>query len=92
MISTRSRYRTSPLGRVADRNGVLQTAILPSFPSTMIVNYTEYQWASGDRPDLLATAFFGDPASWWRIANTNPEILIWDEVLAGTVIRIPDVS
>lgn len=92
MISSRSRYVSNKVARVPDRNGVLQSAILPAYPQTLVFHYTEYEWANGDRVDLVAEAFYGDPAAWWRIARVNPEILIWDEVSPGTVIRIPNVS
>src|SRR5262245_64632886 len=28
--------------------------------------------AAGDRPDLLAQRYFGDPSQWWQIADANP--------------------
>lgn len=45
---------------------------------------------AGDRPDLLAQHYFGDPSQWWRIADANP-VLDPAELTAeaGRVVRIP---
>ncbi|MBT2367450.1 hypothetical protein J7E88_19605 [Streptomyces sp. ISL-10] len=46
--------------------------------------------SSGDRPDLLAQRYFGDPGQWWQIADANPVLdpaELTDE--AGRTIRIP---
>lgn len=46
--------------------------------------------SSGERPDLLAQRYFGDPDQWWQIADANP-VLDPQEltVEAGRDIRIP---
>jgi hypothetical protein len=46
--------------------------------------------SSGERPDLLAQRYFGDPGQWWQIADANPVLdphELTDE--AGRDIRIP---
>ncbi|MFD7438885.1 hypothetical protein [Streptomyces sp. NPDC059861] len=50
----------------------------------------EHTVAAGDRPDLLAQRYFGDPAQWWQIADANPVLdprELTDE--AGRVVDIP---
>ncbi|MBR8640205.1 hypothetical protein KEF29_15110 [Streptomyces tuirus] len=45
---------------------------------------------AGERPDLLAQRYFGDPGQWWQIADANPVLdprELTDE--AGRVIDIP---
>lgn len=45
---------------------------------------------AGERPDLLAQRYFGDPGQWWQIADANPVLdprELTDE--AGRVIGIP---
>ena len=34
----------------------------------------EHVVGAGERPDLLAQRYFGDPGQWWRIADANPEL------------------
>ncbi|MFI6369995.1 hypothetical protein [Streptomyces sp. NPDC050546] len=46
--------------------------------------------AAGERPDLLAQRYFGDPGQWWQIADANPVLdprELTDE--AGRIIGIP---
>lgn len=45
---------------------------------------------AGERPDLLAQRYFGDPSQWWQIADANP-VLDPNELTgeAGRVIGIP---
>lgn len=45
----------------------------------------------GERPDLLAQRFYGDPGQWWRIADANPVVdprELTDE--AGRIVEIPE--
>ncbi len=45
---------------------------------------------AGERPDLLAQRYFGDPGQWWQIADANPVLdprELTDE--AGRIIGIP---
>ncbi|MFC8146364.1 hypothetical protein ACFUKV_32205 [Streptomyces paradoxus] len=45
---------------------------------------------AGERPDLLAQRYFGDPGQWWQIADANPVLdprELTDE--AGRVIAVP---
>ncbi|MEU0369584.1 hypothetical protein ABZ070_04840 [Streptomyces sp. NPDC006283] len=46
--------------------------------------------SSGERPELLAQRYFGDPGQWWQIADANP-VLDPQELTeeAGRVIEIP---
>jgi nucleoid-associated protein YgaU len=44
---------------------------------------------AGDRLDLLAQRYFGDPFQYWRIVDANPTISTDDLMLPGTVLRIP---
>ncbi|MFJ4471405.1 hypothetical protein ACIP2X_28550 [Streptomyces sp. NPDC089424] len=50
----------------------------------------EHTVAAGDRPDLLAQRYFGDPGQWWQIADANP-VLDPRELTAeaGRVVDIP---
>ncbi|MGW0476492.1 hypothetical protein [Streptomyces coeruleorubidus] len=45
---------------------------------------------TGERPDLLAQRYFGDPGQWWQIADANP-VLDPRELTAepGSEVDIP---
>jgi len=91
MISQRSRYSRSTVSKLPTRTaGLAARAIVTKPPAAKEFNYTYYRIRDTDRLDGLARYFFGDETAWWIIANANPEILMWDEIAAGTVIRIPD--
>jgi hypothetical protein len=91
MISTRSRYTRDHVVRLEGRGGLMRNTIFPRAPKPLVFSYTPYQWVSGDRVDGLAKFYFGDETMWWIVADANPEIMVWDEVSPGTIIRIPNV-
>ena len=43
----------------------------------------------GDRLDLLANRYFGDPFQYWRIADANPALAPEDILDPGAQISIP---
>lgn len=89
-ISIRSRYNRDTVTRVAGNDGILRTSIVPRTQTDVAFRFTSYTWEDADRIDSLALYFYGDEAAWWIIADANPEILVWDEVPVGWVLRIPD--
>jgi nucleoid-associated protein YgaU len=44
---------------------------------------------AGDRLDLLATRYFGDPLQYWRIVDANPTIAPESLLDVGRVLSIP---
>jgi hypothetical protein len=48
----------------------LRRRLLPQPES--LAQIGEYVVREGDRPDLVANQFLGDPEQWWRIADANP--------------------
>jgi nucleoid-associated protein YgaU len=44
---------------------------------------------AGDRLDLLANRYFGDPFQYWRIADANPALTPEDVLDPGAQISIP---
>lgn len=48
----------------------LARRILPDPASFTAIG--QYTVAAGDRPDLIAFRFLGDPGQWWQIADANP--------------------
>ncbi len=76
------------LAIVGLNNHERKTIILPE-PEAKTFSYTTYHVTASDRIDLIAFAFLGDATQWWRIANANPEVLFWDELPIGTLLRIP---
>jgi hypothetical protein len=75
---------TTPDGR---QQPYLRRRILPQ-PGDL-VQVGEHLSRQGDRADLLAFHYLGDPQAWWRIADANP-VLNPAELtgVPGTRIRI----
>ncbi|MDQ1012571.1 hypothetical protein QFZ82_007056 [Streptomyces sp. V4I23] len=87
-----SRYHDVEIGvhRAEDGTEVryAKRRLLPPLPETGDV--AEHTVSAGERPDLLAQRYFGDPGQWWQIADANPVLdpaELTDE--AGRVIRVP---
>ncbi|MEU0897296.1 hypothetical protein [Streptomyces massasporeus] len=88
-----SRYHDAEIGvhRQADGTEVRYTKrrLLPPLDGTA-QDAVPHAVGAGERPDLLAQRYFGDPGQWWQIADANPVLdprELTDE--AGSVIGIP---
>jgi hypothetical protein len=89
MISTSSRYASAQVAPVTDTAGVTRLTILPSPPADATYQVQYYSWQQNDRVDTVAARFYNSEQLWWIFARANPEILVWTNLAAGTVIRVP---
>jgi nucleoid-associated protein YgaU len=90
MISANSRYASSTVVSATFEGQTIQV-ITPSQQVPFTFSYVTYLWTGHDRLDRLAYANYGDATQWWRIADANPEILNFELLVPGTLIRIPFV-
>lgn len=90
MIVPNSRYANSNITTVM-KDGADVAVIVPSAASTYSFAFVNYQVAVGDRIDTLAFRFYGDATQWWRIAQANPEIMFWDNIAVGSIVRVPQL-
>jgi hypothetical protein len=59
-------------------------------PSPIPVStFVYYVIQEGDRFDNLAFKLYGAPDYWWKLADANPEVFYPDNLMAGSIIRIP---
>jgi nucleoid-associated protein YgaU len=63
---------------------VLDLPEIPEKPSDIT-----YQVQSGDRIDVLAEKFYGDPILWWVIAIANGLEILPTQLTEGSILRIP---
>ncbi len=92
MILQGSRYASSTIATVtapATFGGGDISVILPGAGQPYSFQYTSYQVVDGDRIDDIAYKYLGNAGLWWSIANINPEVLWWDDLTPGIIIRIP---
>jgi nucleoid-associated protein YgaU len=90
MINSKSRYVNSLLADATNQDGVAVIAVTPSRAVTYTFTYVFYVTNGADRIDTIADAYYGDPTLWWKIGDANPEIMKWDDINPGTVLRIPN--
>ena len=85
-----SRYADSKVATVV-KGGKDVSVIVPGMQKPFSFNYTSYQVVEGDRIDNIAYQYYGDPLLWWRIGDANPQVLFWDSLTPGIILRIPVV-
>jgi nucleoid-associated protein YgaU len=78
---------TYRVGRSADAPELFQ----PRF-SARTEPALEHRVVAGDRLDLLAARYFGDPLQFWRIADANPAASPDELLEPGRTLIIPRVS
>lgn len=89
MILTGSRYVGQPVVHlVVDAEGDTAACVFGPPPSTSATFYY-HTVVQGDRLDNLANDLYGVPDYWWKIAFANPEIFYPDDLVVGSIIRIP---
>lgn len=85
-----SRYKDIPDYSVIDASGKTSTVKslrwIPETSGTFMHTVKE-----GDRMDLLAYKYYGDPKRWWLICDANPEAFLPTDLLKqpGRKIIIP---
>lgn len=89
MITATSRYASSAVTLVEDDRGLHQSVNIPA-PTDRAITFTYYQVEATDRIDMLAFRLYGTGQFWWVLADANPEILDWQNLTPGTILRIPN--
>ena len=49
-----------------------------------------HTWIEGDRLDLLASRYYGNPIHWWFILEANPKYMEEEDIQNGDVLIIPE--
>lgn len=88
MIFEGSRYENADVV-VVDGS---KRAVVERYPYSTEFSYQTILTQKGDRADLLANRFYGDPTMWWVIAYANPEVFLWDPIPVGVELRVPRVA
>ncbi len=88
MIFEGSRYERSKVLRVQDSKGVFHPTLYTDLQvdSSKFIRHTVI---AGDRMDSLAFYYYRNAELWWFIAEANPEVFYPDDLVPGSVLRIP---
>jgi nucleoid-associated protein YgaU len=89
MIVTGSRYMGQPVVSVITTDQKTQAVYRSGSPRTAPAGFSYYTVIEGDRLDLISTRIYGTPVFWWRIADANPEVWYPQDLVVGSLIRIP---
>lgn len=93
MIIRGSRYEQASLVKVQQADGTYTYAVYTTRQTEAVaVTYTQLVIVGGERLDTIAHQVYGDASLWWVLARANPEIIYPDDVLPGTVLRIPNAT
>lgn len=89
MFTSTSRYARVPEAIYADRFGQLHPyKLLRPFPPDAPTRQ-QHVLTDGERLDLVAYRFYGDPEQFWRICDGNRNLRPEDLEVAGRRLRIP---
>jgi hypothetical protein len=90
MIVNGSRYMGQPVVTVLnDPDEQAYAAAVYGPPPAPVVNFVYYTVVEGDRLDTIASDLYGIPDYWYKIAYANPEIFYPDNLVVGSIIRLP---
>lgn len=90
MISASSRYADSTVATLT-KDGADVAVIVPSAQISYSFTFIHHVVMIGERIETIAYQYYSDPGLWWRIADANPELLWYDDIQPGTVLRIPSI-
>lgn len=74
---------------VTSRYQIDDNGITASPKDKLSVLYTLYRVIDGDSMLNIAARHLGDDRRWWEIADINPQVKYPDDLVVGSLIRIP---
>jgi phage tail protein X len=89
-IAADSRYITATITTEVGPDLETRQEMRVAFPRSRLIAYTFYRVVEGERVDTIAKDFYGKGELWWMIADANPEIIDWFDIMPGTIIRVPN--
>lgn len=90
MISANSRYAASQTVFLPFGDGTMRQTIVAGEQYDFTFNFSWHTVAAGERIDDIANFYYGDAQKWWFVADGNPEILDWMDLVPGMIIRVPN--
>ena len=87
MFDPKSRYLKADMYEVTDKRGrTVKVVALPPPPEQQLLGL--HLLKQGERLDLLAAKYLGDPAGYWRIAEQN-NVMLPEALTEAPEIEIP---
>lgn len=86
-----SRFSGAPTYTVGAAAGQVKELFRPRAPAAAPAALT-HRVSAGDRLDLIAARYLGDPALFYRIADANPSLTPEELLEVGRILTIPEVG
>lgn len=87
-IAANSRYVNNTIVTLAV-NGADRQVIAMNEPQVTTFQYIAHTYSADETIDNIAFTYLGDPTQWWQIADANPEVMDWNNLTPGSILRIP---
>ena len=87
MFDPKSRYLKAEIYEVTDKRGRKVNVLAPPPPPDQLL-LGVHLLKQGERLDLLAAKYLGDPAGFWRIAEEN-DVMLSEALTEAPEIEIP---
>jgi hypothetical protein len=92
MIYQTSRYYTQLIDYISFyEGGDNYPIVFYEFDAPGIVTWFEHVYSVGERLDQISQQYYYRPDLWWVIPEYNPEIDDFNNIVPGTIIRVPRV-
>ena len=92
MIYQNSRYYTQLIDYVSFvPDGDSFPIVFYEFDNPGTVKWQEHVYLEGERLEQISQKYYERPDLWWVIPEYNPQISDFDNIVPGTVLRIPNV-
>lgn len=85
-----SRFYGAPTYTIGAVSGQIKELFCPRAPAAAPAALT-HQVSAGDRLDLIAARYLGDPALFYRIVDANPSLTPEELLEVGRILVIPEV-
>jgi nucleoid-associated protein YgaU len=85
-----SRFSGAPTYTIGAATGQVKEIFCPRPPASAPAALT-HQVSAGDRLDLIAARYLGDPALFYRIVDANPSLRPEELLEVGRILVIPEV-
>jgi hypothetical protein len=87
MFDSKSRYLKAEIYEVKDKRGrAVSVVATPTPPEQLLLGI--HLLKQGERLDLLAAKYLGDPAGYWRMAEQN-DVMLAEALTEAPEIQIP---
>ncbi|MGA2288455.1 LysM domain-containing protein [Bradyrhizobium sp.] len=91
LFASNSRYQATPTATYTTGGGLQVAYLLRRFvpQPAQLAEVAQYTVTQGDRLDICAARYLGDPTLFWRLCDANGVLRPWQATATvGTVLRI----